>query len=65
MTFVPLLGYYIQRPPAKKESTIEEKASEAFMASITVWWAGQFSIAGPFCGVLRVLNDRRLRSFTP
>src|SRR5258707_275449 len=24
MTFVPLLGYYIQRPPATKEATIEE-----------------------------------------
>src|SRR5712672_4669478 len=25
MTFVPLLGYYIQRPPARKEPTLEEK----------------------------------------
>ena len=25
MTFIPLLGYYIQRPPKKKELTIEEK----------------------------------------
>src|ERR1700733_7434610 len=30
MTFVPLLGYYIQRPPAKKESTIEEKRERGF-----------------------------------
>ena len=25
MTFVPLLGYYIQRPPKRKELTVEEK----------------------------------------
>jgi len=30
MTFVPLLGYYIQRPPAKRESTIEEKRERGF-----------------------------------
>src|SRR5438477_36421 len=30
MTFVPLLGYYIQRPPARKESTIEEKRQHGF-----------------------------------
>src|SRR5580692_1566142 len=30
MTFVPLLGYYIQRPPAKKESRIEEKRERGF-----------------------------------
>src|SRR6266404_2996745 len=30
MTFVPLLGYYIQRPPAKKELTIEEKRERGF-----------------------------------
>src|ERR1700751_1012177 len=30
MTFVPLLGYYIQRPPARKESTIEEKRKQGF-----------------------------------
>src|SRR5712672_430155 len=30
MTFVPLLGYYIQRPPAKTESTIEEKRERGF-----------------------------------
>src|SRR5260370_28756327 len=30
MTFVPLLGYYIQRPPATKESTIEEKRERGF-----------------------------------
>src|SRR6266576_1365997 len=30
MTFVPLLGYYIQRPPARKESTIEEKRDRGF-----------------------------------
>ncbi len=30
MTFVPLLGYYIQRPPARKESTIEEKREHGF-----------------------------------
>jgi len=30
MTFVPLLGYYIQRPPARKESTIEEKREKGF-----------------------------------
>jgi multidrug efflux pump subunit AcrB len=30
MTFIPLLGYYIQRAPAKKESTIEEKRSRGF-----------------------------------
>src|SRR5258706_11973441 len=30
VTFVPLLGYYIQRPPAKKESTIEEKRERGF-----------------------------------
>jgi len=30
MTFVPLLGYYIQRPPARKESTIEEKRERGF-----------------------------------
>jgi multidrug efflux pump subunit AcrB len=30
MTFVPLLGYYIQRPPARKEPTIEEKRERGF-----------------------------------
>src|SRR5438132_9973879 len=30
MTLVPLLGYYIQRPPAKKESTLEEKRERGF-----------------------------------
>jgi len=30
MTFVPLLGYYIQRPPARKEFTIEEKRERGF-----------------------------------
>jgi multidrug efflux pump subunit AcrB len=30
MTFIPLLGYYIQRPPKKKEPTIEEKRQRGF-----------------------------------
>ncbi len=30
MTFVPLLGYYIQRPPKKKELTMEEKRRQGF-----------------------------------
>src|SRR6266581_893839 len=30
MTFVPLLGYYIQRAPARKESTLEEKRERGF-----------------------------------
>src|SRR6266536_667889 len=30
MTFVPLLGYYIQRAPTRKESTIEEKRERGF-----------------------------------
>ena len=30
MTFIPLLGYYIQRPPAKKEATLEEKRQHGF-----------------------------------
>jgi multidrug efflux pump subunit AcrB len=30
MTFVPFLGYYIQRPPKKKELTIEEKRERGF-----------------------------------
>src|SRR5438876_2256562 len=30
MTFVPLLGYYIQRPPAKKEPSLEEKRHRGF-----------------------------------
>jgi multidrug efflux pump subunit AcrB len=30
MTFIPLLGYYIQRPPKKKELTIEEKRERGF-----------------------------------
>ncbi len=30
MTFVPLLGYYIQRPPARKEISIEEKRQRGF-----------------------------------
>jgi multidrug efflux pump subunit AcrB len=30
MTFIPLLGYYIQRAPAKKESSIEEKRNRGF-----------------------------------
>src|SRR5438552_10785733 len=30
MTFVPLLGYYIQRPPKKKELTVEEKRERGF-----------------------------------
>src|SRR5437870_6489567 len=29
-TFIPLLGYYIQRPPARKEPTIEEKRERGF-----------------------------------
>jgi multidrug efflux pump subunit AcrB len=30
MTFVPFLGYYIQRPPKKKELTIDEKRERGF-----------------------------------
>src|SRR6266576_955546 len=30
MTFIPLLGYYIQRPPEKKELTVEEKRQRGF-----------------------------------
>jgi multidrug efflux pump subunit AcrB len=30
MTFVPLLGYYIQRPPRTKELTVEEKRERRF-----------------------------------
>src|SRR2546427_405680 len=30
MTFVPLLGYYIQRSPARKEPTLEEKRHRGF-----------------------------------
>src|SRR5713101_2666886 len=30
MTFVPLLGYYIQKPPKKKELTVEEKRQRGF-----------------------------------
>ncbi len=30
MTFIPLLGYYIQRPPEKKELSIEEKRERGF-----------------------------------
>jgi multidrug efflux pump subunit AcrB len=30
MTFVPPLGYYIQRPPKKKELTVEEKRQRCF-----------------------------------
>jgi multidrug efflux pump len=30
MTFVPFLGYYILRPPAKKEATIEEQRERGF-----------------------------------
>ena len=30
MTFIPLLGYYIQRPPARKEASIEEKRQRGF-----------------------------------
>src|SRR6202051_3928010 len=30
MTFVPLLGYYIQRPPETREPTVEEKRERGF-----------------------------------
>src|SRR5882757_9624731 len=30
MTFIPFLGYYIQRPPKEKELTIEEKRERGF-----------------------------------
>src|SRR5262249_20516710 len=30
MTFIPLLGYYIQRPPARREPTLEEKRQRGF-----------------------------------
>src|SRR3984893_13431072 len=30
VTFIPFLGYYIQRPPKKKEPTIEEKRERGF-----------------------------------
>ena len=30
MTFIPLLGCYIQRPPARKEPTLEEKRQRGF-----------------------------------
>src|SRR5712675_888777 len=33
MTFIPLLGYYIQRPPKKKELSIEEKRERGFYGS--------------------------------
>jgi multidrug efflux pump subunit AcrB len=30
MTFIPLLGYYIQRPPDRREPTLEEKRQRGF-----------------------------------
>src|SRR5438445_7209502 len=30
MTFIPLLGYYIRRPPARKEPTLEERRQRGF-----------------------------------
>ncbi len=35
MTFIPLLGYYIQRPPARKEPDIEEKRRRGFSGFYT------------------------------
>src|SRR5258705_6254244 len=35
MTFVPLLGYYIQRAPARKEPTLEEKRERSFYGFYT------------------------------
>src|SRR5882757_8119969 len=43
MTFVPLLGYYIQRPPKMKELTVEEKRQRGFYGFYNrlVGWAIQ------------------------
>src|SRR4029077_12692898 len=43
MTFIPLLGYYIQRPPAKREPTLEEKRQRGFYGFYNrlVGWAIQ------------------------
>jgi len=57
MTFVPLLGYYIQRPPKKKELTIEEKRQRGFYGFYNrlVGWAIQhrwWVLAGSFLFLL-------------
>ncbi|HEX2522303.1 MAG TPA: efflux RND transporter permease subunit, partial [Terriglobia bacterium] len=43
MTFIPLLGYYIQRPPARREPTLEEKRQRGFYGFYNrlVGWAIQ------------------------
>ena len=43
MTFIPLLGYYIQRPPARREATLEEKRQRGFYGYYNrlVGWAIQ------------------------
>jgi len=50
MTFVPLLGHYIQRPPKTKELTVEEKRERGFYGFYNRLVAGPFSTAGCISG---------------
>jgi len=65
MTFIPLLGYYIQRPPARKEPTLEEKRQRGFYGFYSRLVGRAIQHDGMFCSVLRVFADRRFRRFTP
>jgi hypothetical protein len=49
MTFIPFLGYYIQRPPKKKELTIEEKRERGFFGLYNRLVGRRSHIAGSFC----------------
>ena len=66
MTFIPLLGYYIQRTPKKKDLTIEEKRERGFYGFYNRL-VGQRD-RSPLERPARVpgISDRwRLRSFSP
>jgi multidrug efflux pump subunit AcrB len=50
MNFIPLLGYYVQRP-LKKEPSIEEKRERGFMVFTTDLSVARLHIAGASCSV--------------
>ncbi len=67
MTFIPLLGYYIQRPPARKEPTLEEKRQRGFYGFYSRL-VGPGNSTPMVCSARfprAVLADRRFRRFIP
>jgi hypothetical protein len=58
MTFIPFLGYYIQRPPKRKELTIEEKRERGFYGTPAGRARDRAPLDGPG-GLVGFSGDRR------